>query len=51
MRRSMPSKSTTSFFLSSILVVPWMSLALVGPRFEPPVAVGSYPLPAADGRG
>src|ERR1039458_6277560 len=32
MRRLMPSKSTTSFFLSSILVVPWRSLALVGPR-------------------
>jgi len=35
MRRLMPSKSTTSFFLSSILVVPRTSLALVDPRFEP----------------
>ena len=37
----MPSKSTTSFFLSSIFVVPLMSFALVGPRFVPPLAVGS----------
>ncbi len=27
-----------------------MSFLLVGPRFVPPVAVGSYPFPAAEGR-
>ena len=26
-------------------------LALVGPRFEPALAVGSYPPPALEGRG
>ena len=31
MRRLMPSKSTTSFFLSSIFVVPRSSFALFGP--------------------
>ena len=51
MRSSIPSKSTISLPLSSILVVPWSSLALVGPRFEPPLAVASYPFPADEGRG
>ena len=45
----MPSKSTTSFFLSSIFVVPWSSLALVGPRFEP--AAGRRVVAAAGRRG
>ena len=47
----MPTKSTTSLPLSSFLVVPLINLALVGPRFEPAVAVGSYPAPADEGRG
>jgi hypothetical protein len=35
-----------------VVIAPLSSLALVGPRFEPAVAVGSYPLlPALDGRG
>jgi hypothetical protein len=41
MRALMPSKSTTSFFLSSSFVVPFRSFALVGPRFVPPLAVAS----------
>ena len=37
----MPSNSTISFFLSSTFVVPRISLALVGPRLEPPLALAS----------
>src|SRR6516162_3836735 len=33
-----------------VALVPSMSLFDVGPKFVPPVEVGSYPFPAADGR-
>lgn len=40
-----------SFFnCATVSAVDLISFALVGPKFVPPVDVGSYPLPAADGR-